>query len=126
MELPMPFDQEWRTFRAKLHELRTAHEGEFVLIHGAEILGIFPTYKEAIQAGHDKIGLDRPFFVNWIKPLDRWFVASPAVISGKEPDDGYLEKMLEDFDARIRQEYGDLDTYVRKIFKLDRESSHRT
>jgi hypothetical protein len=120
----MPFEVEQRTFEAKLPELRAKHEGEFVLIYGTAIVGVFPTYKEAVRVGDEQIGSQTPFLVNWIAPAGRTaFVFSPMV--GQIGPDDTGQKLLDEFDAQIRRDYGDLQTYVRKVFRLDSPPSQR-
>jgi hypothetical protein len=61
--------KEYETYKAKLPEL-ARHEGKFVLIHGADVVGLFDSYEEALAAGYQKIGLDKPFFVRKISPVE--------------------------------------------------------
>ncbi len=45
-------------------------EGKFVLIHGTDILGVWDTYADALQAGYQKCGL-KPFLVKQIQGTER-------------------------------------------------------
>lgn len=74
----MALEQELETFESKLPELRATHEGEFALVHGTEIVGIFPTRNDAVDAGYDKFGLT-PFFVQRIGPRRR-IVFVPRIV----------------------------------------------
>ena len=125
----MAFEQELETYEAKLPELRAGHEGEFALIHGKDVLGVFQTYKEAIRAGKERIGFDTPFFVGWIRPADRQVVLLPSFVVATAPDETREEfgkKELEELEARLCREYGDLDTFMRKALRLDSASSPQT
>ena len=79
MALEMELELELETYEAKLPELRAAHEGKFVLIHGTEIVGIFPTRNDAVDAGYDSFGLT-PFFVEQIGPKKR-IVFVPRIVT---------------------------------------------
>ena len=46
---------ELATFKAKLPEL-LPREGEFVLIKGQDVVGIYPTLREALEAGAETFG----------------------------------------------------------------------
>jgi hypothetical protein len=38
------------------------HEGHCALVHDGKIVSLWDTHNDAIQAGYDKFGFDRPFF----------------------------------------------------------------
>lgn len=65
----MALEQELATYNAKLPELKE-HEGQFALIHGSEVVGVFSTYEDAIKIGYDKFGLD-PFLVKQVNTLEQ-------------------------------------------------------
>jgi hypothetical protein len=48
--------QEIATYRARLPEL-LAHEGEFVLIKGDQVIGFYSDQSEAIREGRSRFGL---------------------------------------------------------------------
>jgi hypothetical protein len=48
-----------------------AEAGKFVLIHGDDVAGVWDTYQDALRAGYLKYGVDSPFLVKRIDPLDR-------------------------------------------------------
>jgi hypothetical protein len=50
-----PLSLEWATYQAHKREL-LACEGQWVVIHGDQILGIRPTYQEALQLGYEQVG----------------------------------------------------------------------
>jgi hypothetical protein len=56
LERPLGLEREVTTFKNRLGEFLPAHEGEFVLIHGTDILGFYPTWEEALDAGYERIG----------------------------------------------------------------------
>jgi hypothetical protein len=64
-------DRELATYAAKLPEL-SAQQGKFVLVHGADVVGTFDTYGDALSIGYERFRLDR-FLIKQIgeKPLIR-------------------------------------------------------
>jgi hypothetical protein len=50
-----PLGIESATYQAHRREL-LAHVGQWVVIHGDQILGIRPTYEEALQLGYEQVG----------------------------------------------------------------------
>ena len=66
----MALETELETFRSKLQELKTEHEGKFVLIHGDEVVEVFTSYEDAIKAGYSKFGLS-PFLVKQIHAMEQ-------------------------------------------------------
>ena len=61
-------ETELKTYEAHKHEL-LADEGKFVVIHGAEILGIYGTYEDALKIGYEKCKLE-PFLVKKIQAVE--------------------------------------------------------
>lgn len=57
----MALEQELAFYAEKLGDL-LEHEGKFVLIHGHDVIGFWPTADEALQVGYDRFGLE-PFLV---------------------------------------------------------------
>ncbi len=51
----LPLALEWATYRANRQELQR-HEGQWVVIHGEQILGIRPSYEEALRLGYERAG----------------------------------------------------------------------
>jgi hypothetical protein len=53
--------------------LEEGHEGRFALVHEGQIVSLWDTLEDAVQAGLDKYGLDRPFLTPTIqkRELDR-------------------------------------------------------
>lgn len=119
----MALKQELETFKAKLPELQSKHEGEFVLIHGRKIHGVFPTYKEAIKAGNEMIGPHTPFFVDWIVPPEQVTLLSPFVATLEKAEKTREEEELM---AQIRREHGDPRLYVLKVLGMYPFSSNQT
>jgi hypothetical protein len=55
------------TYRRELPRLLAeGHEGRFVLIKGDQVFGVWDTFDDATQAGHDRFGLG-PFLA---QPID--------------------------------------------------------
>lgn len=61
----MALEQESATYQEHLMELLDS-EGKYVLIGGAEIVGCFDSYEQALDAGYDRFGL-APFLVKEIR-----------------------------------------------------------
>jgi hypothetical protein len=66
----MALEKELETFNSRLAELKAQHEGEFVLIHGEEIVDFFTSYDDAIKAGYNRFGL-QPFLVKQIQMIEQ-------------------------------------------------------
>jgi len=64
--------EEMATFRDRLPELLCEHEGEFVLIKGTEIAGVFLDRSEALREGYRRFGI--------VPLLVRQIVASDPVV----------------------------------------------
>ncbi len=65
-----PGAQEWDTFRRELPRLLAAgHEGQFALIKGDTVAGIYPTHDDAARAGYAQFGVHEPFMV---QPIRTW------------------------------------------------------
>lgn len=60
---------EIKTYNSRLPDL-LAHQGKFVLIKGEQIVSIFDSYQDALQAGYDKYGLES-FLVKAISPAEQ-------------------------------------------------------
>ena len=54
--------EELAYFQAHKQELLANHRGQFALIHGSKLLGIFPRFEDAFEAGVRQIG-NQPFLV---------------------------------------------------------------
>ena len=58
----MALEREYEVFQRELPNLLREHEGEYVLIHGDKIEGLWKTEDEAYDAAIDRFG-DVPFFI---------------------------------------------------------------
>ena len=56
-------ESELRVFEARLPDLLPRHRGEFVLIHGDEFIGLYPTSHAALAEGYRRFGVAEPFLV---------------------------------------------------------------
>jgi hypothetical protein len=65
----MVLDTEVQVFQRERPAL-LAHKGSYVLIQGEKVLGIWPTYREALAAGYTQCGLDTAFLVRQILERD--------------------------------------------------------
>jgi hypothetical protein len=59
-------EREVGTFRENKDRLIKESLGKFVVIFGTDIVCVCDTYDEALTAGYDQIGLDKPFLVREI------------------------------------------------------------
>ena len=50
-----PLGREWATYQANKREL-PRYEGQWVVIHGEQILGIRQSYEEAMRLGYERAG----------------------------------------------------------------------
>lgn len=64
---PDPFNKEWDTYKSQVVKwLIAGHEGQYVLITKADVLGFFDT-PEAARAEGSTRGLPEPFFVHPVR-----------------------------------------------------------
>ena len=64
----MALEKEMETYNAR-HEELLQHEGEFVVIQGDRIAGIYPTYEDALKAAYNQFKLEG-FMVKQILTVD--------------------------------------------------------
>lgn len=73
--------EQFRAERATLNRLRPRlaerHEGEFAVLFGDRLVGVFATSREAYRAGLSAAGLDRPFYLERIARRPQ-----PVVVAG--------------------------------------------
>jgi hypothetical protein len=62
--MPDPLDTEIATYK-KLHSSLLQNEGKYAVVAGEELIGVYGTYEEALQAGYEKAKL-LPFLVKKI------------------------------------------------------------
>jgi hypothetical protein len=69
----MALERELATYQRELPML-LAQEGRFAVIAGDEVLGMYDTYHDALQAGYEKRGFE-PFLVKRISAVEEvhWF-----------------------------------------------------
>lgn len=65
----MTLKAELKTYQNSLPGL-LANVGKYVLIKGADVLGLYDTYADAIQGGYEKCGLE-PFLVKQIEAVEQ-------------------------------------------------------
>ncbi len=75
--------EEIQTYEAHLSEW-AAHDGEYVLIRGSEIIDFFETYDKALSAGYEQFGLV-PFLVKKVilKPGRAQFISRMVAPVGR-------------------------------------------
>ena len=70
---PAERDRLARDFNAYRRELprllAEGHANRWILIRQGTVLSVWDTYRDALQAGYERFGLD-PFAVNRVNPLD--------------------------------------------------------
>ena len=57
--------EESRVYEANIAEWVKTRSGQFVVIHGSDVLGFYPSYENALSAGYERFGV-APFFVKLI------------------------------------------------------------
>jgi len=67
--MPTILDSELATYEQNKARLLATAERKFVLIHGAEILGVFDSEEAAISRGYEELG-NVPFLVKKITPTE--------------------------------------------------------
>ena len=68
-EAPMALEKEIETYNKELPKLLD-RQGGFVVIHGTDIVGVYDSYADALQAGYEKSGLS-PFLVKKIQSAEQ-------------------------------------------------------
>jgi hypothetical protein len=58
---------EWDTYLAQKEDLLRRGKGQFVLIHGSRVLGLYATESEGLRAGYREVGLDTPFLLHLVQ-----------------------------------------------------------
>ena len=68
-----PLDEEWDAYRREAGRLISeGHEGQFVLIHGNDILGFFENENEAFAEGYRRfLFAKEPFLVHQVQTYER-------------------------------------------------------
>jgi hypothetical protein len=61
----MPLERELNYFQEHKAELLQHHAGQFALIHDQQLVGTFPTFREAFEAGVQQFGVE-PFLVQHV------------------------------------------------------------
>src|SRR5947209_6265893 len=73
-------DVEIRTYEAHKQDLLRDHEGQFVLIKGTDIIGIFPERNAAMSTGY-RLFMGQPFLMRQILQRQKVYsVLSPIVV----------------------------------------------
>lgn len=84
----MPLDtlkQEAETYERNKADLVKQNEGRFVLISGSQVVSVWDTYEDAVNAGYREIGINTPFFVKQISAVERVQYISREVIAPCQP-----------------------------------------
>jgi len=80
----MALEREIKTYQQRLPEL-LAHKGQYVAILGEEVIGIFPTFSTALEAGYERTLTDA-FLVREIQETEKVLYSSRSLrpsIGGK-------------------------------------------
>jgi len=75
------FEVEYAAFEQVCTGMVPEHEGEYVVIRGTDVLGVYPTAVDAFEAGISKVGVDKPFLLERICTRQRT-VQAPRYING--------------------------------------------
>lgn len=75
------FEVEYAAFEQVCTGMVAEHEGEYVVIRGTDVLGVYPTAVDAFEAGISKVGVDKPFLLERICTRQR-AVRTPRYING--------------------------------------------
>ena len=59
-------EREWETYQAKKADLLRQGEGQYVLIHGDRVLGLYATESEGLRSGYREVGLDVSFLLHHV------------------------------------------------------------
>ena len=62
---------ELETYERLKNALVEKSEGKFVLIQGANVLGTWDTYEDALKDGYGKCGLKSPFLVKQVSAIEQ-------------------------------------------------------
>jgi hypothetical protein len=73
----MALEREIETYKRHLPEL-LAHKGQYVTILGEEVVGIFPTFKAALEAGYERT-LTEAFLVREIQEKEQVVYSSRSI-----------------------------------------------
>ncbi len=66
-----PLAREWRAYKREVGRLLAeGHAGRHALVKGDEVVSVWDTRRDALQAGHDRFGL-AAFMVHQIEPVER-------------------------------------------------------
>jgi len=58
---------EWDFFRANLADWSKEYANQYVLIKDRELMGVFPTFHDAVVAGYERLG-NTPFLIKLLDP----------------------------------------------------------
>jgi hypothetical protein len=75
-----PFGTELAVYNANLADLLKSHVGKFVLIHENEVVGVFDSELNALQAGYQRFG-PVPLYIRQISPVEH-VQSAPAMTFG--------------------------------------------
>ena len=76
-----PLAAEINTYLRELPRLlREGDEGRYALIHGDQLLSVWDTYGDALQAGYERFGIDGHFVAHKIqgRELERFLTLLPG------------------------------------------------
>lgn len=73
-------EQNFRAFEGYLATLLPEHAGEFALLHGGELVDLFPTAIDAMTEGYHRFGGDGLFSIQRVidRPVDLGFISYAA------------------------------------------------
>jgi hypothetical protein len=81
----MALERELAAYQRELERLIQEGEGgRFALIYGDEVVSVWDTYRDAIQTGYDRFGL-QPFMVKQIRQYERPIVITRFLVPNAVP-----------------------------------------
>ena len=81
----MTLERESATYQRELERLIREGEGSrFALIRGEEVVSVWDTYRDAIQAGYDRFGLE-PFMVKQVLRSEQPVVLTRLLVPNAVP-----------------------------------------
>ncbi len=82
----MSLEHEQAVFQRELPRLLAEGEqGRFALIHGAEVDSTWDSRRDALQAGHQRFGLE-PFFIRQISAVEKVHIITRLLVPHASPD----------------------------------------
>lgn len=77
----MPLGRELETYQSNRPTwVKEGRVGTWVLLHGSDVIGYFPTFAAGLDAGYEQFGLQEPFMVREIVEVDKPIYSSRRAV----------------------------------------------